>query len=135
MGKMDEQGDWINKAALAAYRTVNPGGPAFSTLSVDYQDKWRVAYGEARSISPTVIMTKVPMELNRTTLEYAIGLLGNPPYDRITLHSCSYYRLVSHELSVTTGCCFVELPSEALKTVCTWIIRSPDGIVYSCPSF
>jgi hypothetical protein len=131
---MDEQGDWINKAALAAYRLINPDGPAFSTLTVSERNRWRDAYGVARAISPTIILTKTMIELSESSFDYAVCLLGIPPFEQLTISAGSYYRGIAQRLCALRGCRWIELPEDALKTRYTWIIRSPDGAVWSAPS-
>ena len=128
------QVDWIHHAALAAYRAINPDGPAFSALTQQERNRWRDAYGVARAIEPTVLTVATQLELNETSFEFVKGLLGHPPPESLTIHAGQYCRFAAHKLVRDLGCGFVELPGEALKTKYTWIVRSLDGAVWSAPT-
>lgn len=120
-------------ATLAAYRIIHPDGPAFSTLTFRERVTWRAAFGEARRIEPVVIKTDIPMELTETSFAYAMKLLGNP--DQAVIYCSDYYGYRLKEIcaaNLGVSCC--ELPGHVFITRFAWIVKSPDGMVWSAPS-
>ena len=118
-------------ATLAAYRVMYPDGPAFSSLSDDDRTKWRRAFGEARRIEPTVLKTEIPLELTESSLEYALRLLGHP--STATIFCSDYYGRRAEELCGKFGFAYCELPWQTLTTRYAWVVKSPDGMVWSAP--
>lgn len=123
-----------DEAALAAYRVVNPEGPAYSTLSDDDRAKWREAFGVARRIEPVVVVCSPPMELTESSFAYARNQLGGTPAHMATIYASPIHGEILRRLRDKYGCQFVELPQSALVTRWTWLLGTGDGWFWSAPS-
>ncbi len=126
--------DRVYEAALQAYQIINPDGPAFSTLSDYDQNRWRQAYGVARMVEPTVIEMSCPMYLTETSFDYARSLVGGTPAKATLVIASVGQGKMLRDLAKSVKCKTMEVPYQALKTPYTWILVSPDGLVWSAPT-
>src|SRR5580692_9994415 len=97
-------------ATLAAYRVLNPEGPAFSTLSDYERGKWREAYGAARAVTPVILKPTVGIELTEASFNLARTMLGGTPSGKVTICASSVYGRVLIELRDKYGCSVIEIP-------------------------
>lgn len=134
MNDKPDEIDWIHRAALGAYRQINPDGPAFSTIPQSEQNRWRDAYGVARQITPIVVQIPVAADLTETSFDLALSILGHPPPELTVIYGGPWRRFEAHRIAASRGCRFIELPEGALKTRFAWVLRTSDGAVFSTPT-
>jgi hypothetical protein len=124
-----------HEAALAAYQIIHPEGPAFSTLDVGAQLRWREAYGVARQVNPVIRKMSPAMDLNESAFNYARTMTGGTPANKVKVFASSAYARVLVELHDKYGCDVFELPVECYARPWTWVIASGDGMVWSDPTY